>query len=96
MSSLISQLNEKIILCTINNSLENTTEKMFSPILSVRANITTLYFADLYQVIISIPPQKFIYTNFTGLQWNNMDYKFVSQFKIYQQKFLKGNVCKLW
>ena len=47
---------------------------------------------NIYEIIIPKPPLQFSYTIFTRIEWNNLEYKFISPLQMYQDYFIKSTI----
>ena len=49
---------------------------------------------EIYEIIIPKPPLQFYYTIFTGIEWNEIEYKFISPLQTYQEYFIKSTITQ--
>ncbi|MBR1944396.1 MAG: hypothetical protein IJ848_02885 [Alphaproteobacteria bacterium] len=97
MINIRSLLKEHVLLLenANNDNKHNFTYKQYNVCYKSSAYIVpinTLENKNIYEIIIPKPPLKFSYTVFTGIEWNKMEYKFISPLQTYQENFIKSTM----
>ena len=89
MQNIRCILREQVYTLTKNDNIKNClTYTRYKRCYKSNACITQIS-ENEYEIIIPRPPVIFSHVTLSGVEWNNKEYRFISQLQEFQIKFIK-------